>query len=198
MLRRYLQKMRNNFQIYRHRRYVLSAVKGGLNLGKNVTIMDGVSFDPPHNALISIGDNTTIGPGVLFIAHDASTFKRLNISRLGEIVIGCDCFVGSRSIFLPGVTVGANVIIGAGSVISKDIPSNCLAAGNPGIVIKQYEEFFEQRKQLARENVCFEYEKFYQDVKGNLLKMEKQNTNRKMFFTTGQVSEVRKAFRFNL
>ena len=56
--------------------------------------------------------------------------------RYGKIIIGNNCFIGARSTILPGVTIGDNTIIGAGSVVTKDIPSNVVAVGNPCKIIK--------------------------------------------------------------
>lgn len=53
-----------------------------------------------------------------------------------DVHIGKNCFIGDRTIVLPGVTIGDEVVIGAGSVVTKDIPSNSVAVGNPARVIK--------------------------------------------------------------
>jgi acetyltransferase-like isoleucine patch superfamily enzyme len=52
-----------------------------------------------------------------------------------DIIIGSGCFIGANAIILKGVTIGDNTIIGAGSVVTKDIPSNVFAAGVPAIVV---------------------------------------------------------------
>lgn len=51
--------------------------------------------------------------------------------------IGSDCVIGVRSIILPGLTIGNQVVIGGGSVVTKNIPSNCIAAGNPAKILKE-------------------------------------------------------------
>lgn len=197
MLLRYLRKLRLRFQIYRHRKEVFGAVNGGLTLGKNVTIMYGVKFDPPHNALISIGNNVSIAPDVTFIAHDASTFKLINLSRLGEIKIGDDCFVGARSLILPGVVVGPRTIIGAGSVVAKDIPADSVAVGNPCRVVGSLDDFVRRRQQLAKECPVFDYRSFYEDLRSNIQNKVVKQGQGKVFFTRDQTRDTRKAFRFN-
>ena len=80
---------------------------------------------------IYIGNETLITREVMILAHDASRGIKLNTK------IGNRCFIGVRSIILPGVTIGDEVIVGAGSVVTKDIPSNCIVAGNPAKIIKE-------------------------------------------------------------
>lgn len=94
---------------------------------------------------LRIGDRTKIGGDCIIIDSDAHSLNYLE-RRNGEtdrprakskgIVIEEDVLIGARCIILKGVTIGARSIIGAGSVISKDIPADCIAAGNPAKVIK--------------------------------------------------------------
>ena len=55
------------------------------------------------------------------------------------VIIGKNCWIGEKVIILPGVTIGCNSIVGAGSVVTKDIAPNCIAVGNPAKVIKKYD-----------------------------------------------------------
>jgi len=94
-------------------------------------IISPFSFiDKTNAAGIYIGDKTFITRGVVILSHD---FCR-SISCITKI--GKNVFIGVNSVVLPGITIGDNVVIGSGSVISKDIPGNCIAAGNPCQVIK--------------------------------------------------------------
>lgn len=56
------------------------------------------------------------------------------------MVIGNNCWIGANSVICLGVTIGENTVIGAGSVVTKDIPANCVAAGNPCRVIREIDE----------------------------------------------------------
>jgi maltose O-acetyltransferase len=78
---------------------------------------------------------------VRLIAHDASTRFVVGHTRLGRINIGSRCFIGDSVIVLPGVTIGDDCIIGAGSVVVHDIPSNSVAAGNPARVRCSIDEY---------------------------------------------------------
>lgn len=94
---------------------------------------------------VTIGKNTMMGPEVLFFTsnHKKDVEKHCFVEGYEEnrpIKIGDNCWIGQRSIILGGVEIGDFVTIGAGSVVTKDVPSNCLAAGNPAVVKKHYEK----------------------------------------------------------
>lgn len=72
---------------------------------------------------------------VITATHNRDDF---NIVKARPIVIGKNVWITTRCIILGGVTIGDNSVIGAGSVISRDIPANCFAAGNPCTVIKYF------------------------------------------------------------
>jgi len=133
-------------------------IKNGLKLGKNVEIIDTFFFDPSHCFLISIGDNTTICPNVRLIAHDASTKKHLGYTKIGRIEIEENCFIGDSVTILPNVTIGANSIIGAGSVVTKSIPIKSVAAGNPAKIISRTERYLEKIGEYSKNNKIFDKE----------------------------------------
>lgn len=122
------------------------AIANGLKIGKNAAIMGGVIIDPGHCFLIEIGDNVTLAPRVHVLAHDASTKRELNYTRIAPVKIGSDVFIGAGSIILPGVTIGNKCIIGAGSVVTKDIPENSVAVGNPCKVINTYDSYMNNNR----------------------------------------------------
>lgn len=91
---------------------------------------------------VTIGDNVKVGACVLITDTDAHPLDYLarrtsnDGTKSAPIVIEDDVWVGAHSIILKGVTIGARSIIGAGSVVTKNIPADCVAAGNPCKVIK--------------------------------------------------------------
>lgn len=88
----------------------------------------------PHG--IHIGENCLIASGCTILSHDHC--KRVNNQPLLlDTHIGKNCFIAVNSTILPGITIGDEVIVGAGSVVTKDISSNCIVAGNPAKVIRQ-------------------------------------------------------------
>lgn len=93
---------------------------------------------------VAVGDDVKIGACVLITDTDAHPMDYMTRRTSNEgtmsapIVIEDDVWVGAHSIILKGVTIGARSIIGAGSVVTKNIPADCVAAGNPCRVIKKY------------------------------------------------------------
>ncbi len=92
---------------------------------------------------LTIGDNVKIGGGGLFIDTDCHPIDYVVRRNSNEgtcsvpIVVEDDVWIGAQCIVLKGVTIGARSIIGAGSVVTKSIPSDCIAAGNPCKVLKR-------------------------------------------------------------
>lgn len=122
----------------------------GVNIGDNCQIITSEINFGSEPWLISIGSNVTITYGVKLITHDASTrifrkeYSFLNHdfgNKFARIKIGSNVFIGVDSIILPGVSIGDHCIIGAGSVVTKNLPSRCVYAGNPAKFICTYEDF---------------------------------------------------------
>ena len=91
-------------------------------------------------ALVTIGDDCFIGPNVsiLTACHSTDPVERNTRQEWAKAVtIGHNCWIGASVTILPGVTIGDNVTIGAGSVVVKDIPSNSVAVGNAAEIIKK-------------------------------------------------------------
>ncbi len=129
------------------------SLQEGLKLGKNVDIIPSSNFgSEPY--LISIDDNTTVSFDCTFVTHDAATRVLRNLpcgnpetGYFAPIHVGKNCFIGCRSTILPGVTIGDNTIIGACSLVNRDIPSNVVAAGVPCKVICTLDEYIEKHKE---------------------------------------------------
>ena len=121
-------------------------IRRGLIVGNNFNVQEGVSIHFGCYWLISIGNDVTLAPRVSNIVHDASTKGALGKTRVGKVKVGNRVFIGESSIILPGVTIGDDVVIGAGSVVTRDIPDGVIACGNPCRVIGKMEEFIERKK----------------------------------------------------
>ncbi len=88
---------------------------------------------------IKIGNNVMIGPGahVYTVSHPIDATQRQTKSEFAKpVVIEDNVWIGGQSVILPGARVGKNSVIGAGSVVTKDVPESVLVAGNPARIIK--------------------------------------------------------------
>ena len=116
---------------------------GGKNvhLGKNVYFnFNATMVDDTH---IYIGDCTMLGPNVVIATAGHPILPELREKALQfnlPVHIGKNCWLGAGVIVLPGVTIGDNTVIGAGSVVTKDIPANVVAVGNPCKVLREINE----------------------------------------------------------
>ncbi|KAF4634214.1 hypothetical protein G7Y89_g3884 [Cudoniella acicularis] len=113
-----------------------------IRLGKGVFINFNCTFI--DTCMITIGARTLVGPNCCFFSgtHPLDPFLRNGIQgpELGSpIVVGEDCWFGGNCIVLPGVTIGKGCTIGAGSVVTKDVPNFHVVAGNPARIIKKIE-----------------------------------------------------------
>lgn len=141
-MKRILIKIIMNYRMYKLRRK-------GLQIDSDCTIMPNVIFgSEPY--LISLAAKVTISNHVTFITHDGGTrvFREneryKSVIKYGRITIHENCFIGSGTIILPGVEIGPNSVIGAGSVVTRNIPSDVVAAGNPAKIICTVEEYAEK------------------------------------------------------
>lgn len=114
--------------------------------GSNISIGDGsyLNFDcvilDCHR--VTIGRRVLLGPGVHLYAatHPIDAGERaLGPENSAPIAIGDDVWVGGRAVVLPGVTIGARTTVGAGSVVTRDLPEGVVAAGNPCRILRRLE-----------------------------------------------------------
>lgn len=140
---------------FRNRWLLRSFVRRGLKLGRDVRIMGRPDFgSEPY--LIVIGDHVTVSTHVEFVTHDGATWvfrdrpEYLGLQRFGRIEIGDNCFIGTRSVILPGVRIGDNCVVGAGSVVTRSVPDNTVVAGAPARAICTYDEYVERTAARCR------------------------------------------------
>ena len=117
--------------------------------GENCYIAKSANIPDPY--LVTIGNNVWITEGCHLLGHDASVIminimKNRHFDNVGPIKIGDNCFLGNNVIILPGTKIGSNTIVGAGSVVTKDIPDGSVWAGNPARHISSLEEYIEKIK----------------------------------------------------
>ena len=109
-----------------------------IKIGKNVFINACCRFQDQGG--IEIGDGSLIGHNttIATLNHDFNPLKRQNLTP-SPVKIGKNVWIGSDCTILPGVEIGDGAIIGAGSVVTKSVPKNTIAVGNPARVIKEIE-----------------------------------------------------------
>lgn len=115
----------------------------GTKIGQNVDISSMVFLDEAYPEFITIQDNVDIGPGTYIVVHDSSLRciqKDLPLS-VSKVCIEENVYIGTSVVILPGVTIGKNSIIAAGSVVTRDIPPNSVAAGDPARIISTLDEY---------------------------------------------------------
>ena len=123
-------------RIVRFFRRLKLAGGGYNNISKTVIIERGVVLDKVNPSGIHIGEYSFIASGSIILSHDHVRRRDDGSYWMADTYIGKNVFIGLRSIVLPGVSIGDECCIGAGSVVTKDIPSNCIAAGVPAQIIK--------------------------------------------------------------
>ncbi|WP_152395668.1 acyltransferase [Paenibacillus guangzhouensis] len=103
----------------------------GMKIGKDTAFGLMVMVDVFFPERISIGDNSIIGYNTTILAHE----YLIKEYRLGDVLIGSNVMIGANSTILPGVTIGDNAVVAAGSVVHKDVAAGQFVGGNPMQVI---------------------------------------------------------------
>lgn len=153
----YKKKTYQDFHREEVQKFINKVEKAGGHIGKNFDIYN-TDFDNKSLYLVDIGDNVTI-TGATVLTHDAAMNKFLcggGYTKVAYIKIGNNVFIGKRAIILPGTTIGSNVIIGAGSVIAKDIPDNSVVYGNPAKIVCSFDEYISKQEKLLSNSVIIE------------------------------------------
>lgn len=134
----------SRFTIWRLRR-------SGVRIGQNCWISHRCRVET-H---IEIGNNCTL-TNCAVLTHDASMRRHLGQTRIGEVAIRDNCYIGYGAIILPGVTIGPDSIVGAGAVVTRDVPPRTVVAGVPARPVCDLDAFLSKHR-LARENRPAEY-----------------------------------------
>ncbi len=153
-----LYSLLERVRLLRYRIRIRDLVSRGLVIGNNVTISPTAYIDRSYPYLIHIGDNSSLANDVRILSHDATPFKFTGgYTRLGKVEIKENCFLGEKTVVLPGVTIGPNVLVAAGSVVNRDIPPNSCVAGVPARVYAKFEDLIERHRGQVENRDIFEY-----------------------------------------
>ena len=112
-------------------RYLILTKIYGMEISRTARISFGAKLDKTNPKGIHIGKESFIASGAIILSHD---FSR-NIHA--DTYIGTQCFIGVNAVVMCGVRIGDNCVIGAGAIVTKDIPSNCMIVGNPARIIRE-------------------------------------------------------------
>ncbi len=102
-----------------------------MDIHPSAKISFSAKLDKANPRGVHIGEYTYIAGGTIVFSHDYS--RALNT----DTYIGKCCFIGSNAIIMAGVTIGDEVVVGSGAVVTKDVPSHTIVAGNPARVIRE-------------------------------------------------------------
>lgn len=135
--------------------------KRGIEIGVGNVLQWSCNIDETRPSLVTIGENNFFSTGFTLLTHDwVTTLFRNKYHELlpssGCVTIGNNNYFGQKVTVLKGVTIGDNCVIGLGSIITHDIPSNSVAVGSPARVIGNTDDYFEKRKHKCIEE-SFEY-----------------------------------------
>lgn len=127
-----ITKLRLSLRGYVHKYLWLKATRiYGCQLAPTVLLSRSTIIDKTNPGGVIISDYTYLSGGVVVLAHDMC--RSLNATTN----IGAKCFIGANAIIMPGITIGNEVIVGSGAIVTKDVPSNCIVAGNPARIIRE-------------------------------------------------------------
>lgn len=134
-------RIRRHITINCYGKYRGEKLSPQLLIGNNVYINDG--FMCLVTDKVTIENNVTVGPNVSVMSHNhglnpESQSYLDNKLEIAPVTLKDGCWIGDKSIILPGVTVGKKAVIGAGSVVTKSIDDYAMAVGNPARIIKRY------------------------------------------------------------
>jgi maltose O-acetyltransferase len=134
----------------------LPDIPPGVTVGKGAYVGRGVIFDYGYAQHITIEADATVVSGSMIICHDASSFRRLGATWVAPVRICRGAYIGARAILLPGVTIGADAVVGAGAVVAQDVPAGMVVAGAPARSLETTEKLDGRRSALLQESTVFD------------------------------------------
>lgn len=114
----------------------------GAKIGKHVYIGQNVQIDSLYPSMVTLEDYVSIGLGSMIFAHSTPAYSleiktKYYPTRVAPVRVKRDAWIAPGAIILAGVTIGENAVVGAGSVVTRDVESYTVVAGNPAKVIKK-------------------------------------------------------------
>lgn len=122
--------------------------KLGIKIGNNCDIIKS-TIDISFPKLLEIGNDVTITHATILV-HDASTYKKIGYTKFGKVIIGDNVFIGANAVILPNVRIGNDSIIGAGCIVTKDVPNNSVVIGNPMRIISSTSDYLKKFNEIKK------------------------------------------------
>lgn len=156
-----IKKLKHWYAISSRKRFRRYLEKEGIKMGKNVYFKNAktIDIDLTRSSLIEIGNDVYFNRDFTLLTHDAVSRifrKKYNDffpHSYGKVTIGNNVAFARKVTVLKGVTIGDNVFIGHGSIVCKDIPSNCIAVGRPAKPVCTLDEYFERSQKRYTEEI---------------------------------------------
>lgn len=129
------------------------AKRAGVKMGKENFIAGDFWSSEPY--LITIGNHCQITRDVKFFTHGGGGAIRRqypNFDCFGKIIIGDYVYIGNNAMVMPGVSIGDNVLVAAGSVVTKSVPSNVVVGGNPAKILCKIEDYVQRNLKYNTES----------------------------------------------
>lgn len=117
-------------------RMLILHAKGYTNISKDAVIESNVGLDKLNPKGIHIGSGCLIASGTTILSHEHIFVKPDGSYYFKDTYIGNNCFIGIRSLICPGVHIGNECVVGGGTIVTKDVPDNCMVVGVPAKIVK--------------------------------------------------------------
>lgn len=162
-MKRFIKNKLKNFQLRWARtsptRYITFLRKQGVKVGDDIWVtpdIKSLKIDITRPSLLEIGNQVRLNRNLTILTHDGGYYVIKNkykefIPQSGRVKIGNNVYFGRNCTVFKGVTIGNNCIIGFGSIVTKDIPSNSVAVGAPAKVVSTLNEYYKKRKEKCIE-----------------------------------------------
>lgn len=121
-----------------------------ITLGQRAYLGEGVQLDGSHGHLITIEDDAVIAAGARILTHDSAGVRRNGLTWVAPVKVCKRAFVGADALVLPGVTIGEDAVVAAGSVVTDDVAAGVIVAGVPAHPIGTTADFDRMRAEQDR------------------------------------------------
>ena len=140
----------------------------GVKVGKEVRIAHDVLIDPMEPKSVTLEDHVTISPRVTIYAHTNPTmplYEYMGPRTVDPVIVGEGSWIGTGAIILPGAIIGKYCVIGAGSVVTTNIPHHTLAAGVPARLVRTLKKIHDIPKDATRSRVLVLHDKHGENIR---------------------------------